>query len=126
MVASLNKMLHDNYLCLVKSGKQQIKEVKRKFNRKTWKQRQLLSESGFVLRIALPPVSRDRRIKMKKSINHIRQAYVQGSYKLFVDVWFNHISLNRLYYTVWELPVKDCVITCSIATPSGLNEVLKS
>ena len=36
---------------------------------KTWKQRQLLSESGFVLRIAPPPLSRDRRIKMKKSIN---------------------------------------------------------
>ena len=35
---------------------------------KTWKQRQLLSESGFVPRIAPPPLSRDRRIKMKKSI----------------------------------------------------------
>ena len=62
-------MLHDDYLCLVESGKQQIKEVRRKFKRKTWKQRQLLSESGFVLRIAPPSLSRDRRIKMKKSIN---------------------------------------------------------
>ena len=60
-------MLHDDYLCLVESGKQQIKEVRRKFKRKTWKQRQLLSESGFVLRIAPPSLSRDRRIKMKKS-----------------------------------------------------------
>ena len=68
VVASLDKMLHDDYLCLVESGKQQIKEVKRKFNRKIWKQGQLLSESGFVLRIAPPPLSRDRRIKMKKSI----------------------------------------------------------
>ena len=59
-------MLHDDYLCLVESGKQQIKEVRRKFKRKTWKQRQLLSESGFVLRIAPPSLSRDRRIKMKK------------------------------------------------------------
>ena len=67
-VAFLDKMLHDDYLCLVESGKQQIKEV-RKFNRKTWKQRQLLCESGFVVRIAPPPLSRDRRIKMKKSIN---------------------------------------------------------
>ena len=41
------------------------------FNRKTWKQRQLLSQSGFVLRIAPPPLSRDRRIKMKKSINQV-------------------------------------------------------
>ena len=62
VVASLDKMLHDDYLCLVESGKQQIKEVGRKFNRKTWKQRQLLSESGFVLRIAPPPLFYDRRI----------------------------------------------------------------
>ena len=31
-----------------------------------------------------------------------------------------------LYCTVWELPVKDCVITCSIATSSGLIEIIKS
>ena len=68
VVASLDKMLHDDYLCLVESGKQQINEVRRKFKRKTWKQRQLLSESGFVLRIAPQSLSRDRRIKMKKSI----------------------------------------------------------
>ena len=60
-------MLHDDYLSLVESGKQQIKEIRRKFKRKTWKQRQRLSESGFVLRIAPPSLSRDRRIKMKKS-----------------------------------------------------------
>ena len=69
VVASLDKMLHDDYFCLVESSEQQIKEVRRKFNRKTRKQRQLLSEFGFVLRIAPPPLSRDRRIKMKKSIN---------------------------------------------------------
>ena len=62
-------MLHDDYLCLVESGKQQIKTVRRKFNLKTWKQRQLLSESGFVLRIVPPSLSRDGRIKMKKSIS---------------------------------------------------------
>ena len=66
--APLDKMRHDNYLCLVESGEQQIKDVRRKFNRKTWKQRQLLSESGFILHIAPPPLSRDRRIKMKESI----------------------------------------------------------
>ena len=49
------------------AGKQQIKEVRRKIIGKTWKQRQLLSESGFVLRIAPPPLSRNRRINMKKS-----------------------------------------------------------
>ena len=60
-------MLHDDYLCLVEPGKQQIKEVRRKFNRKTWQQRQLQSKSGFVQRIALLTLSRDRRIKIKKS-----------------------------------------------------------
>ena len=62
VVVSLGKMLHDDYLCLVESGKQQIEEVRRKFNRKTWKQRQLL-------RIEPPALSRDKRIKMKKPIN---------------------------------------------------------
>ena len=75
MFASLDKMLHDDYLCLVESGKQQIKKVRRKFKRKTWKQRQLLSESGFVLRIAPTSLSRDRRIKMKKSINHVSHRF---------------------------------------------------
>ena len=69
LFVSLDKMLHDDYLCLVESGKQQIKEVSRKFNRKTWPQRQLLSESGFILRIAPPSLSCDRSVKMKKSIN---------------------------------------------------------
>ena len=51
------------------SSKSKKKSI-RKFKRKTWKQRQLLSESGFVLRIAPPSLSRDKRIKMKKkSIN---------------------------------------------------------
>ena len=40
-----------------------------KFNCKTWKQRQFLSVSGFVPHIAPPPLSRDRKMKMKKSTN---------------------------------------------------------
>ena len=60
-------MLHDDYLCLAEFGKQQIKEVRRKNYRKTWKQRQLLRESGFVLRNAPTPLSRNKRIDMKKS-----------------------------------------------------------
>ena len=35
-------------------------------------------------------------------------------------------KIHSILYTVWELPVKDCVITCSIATSSGLNKVSKS
>ena len=43
-------------------NKQQIEKVRSKIQ----KHRQLLSESGFVSRIAPPSLSRDRRIKMKK------------------------------------------------------------
>ena len=67
-LVSLDKMLHDDYLCLVESGKQQ-KKSEANFNRKTRMQMHVLSESGFVVSIALPPLSRDRRIKMKKSLN---------------------------------------------------------
>ena len=35
VISSSDKMLHDDHLCLVESGKQRIEEVKRKFNRKT-------------------------------------------------------------------------------------------
>ena len=91
VVASLDKMLHDDYLCLVESGKQQTKEVRRKFKRKTWKQRQLLSESGFVLRIAPPSLSRDRRIKMKKSIKKIKKHNLPENYskstKIAITQW---------------------------------------
>ena len=52
-----------------------LKKSEAKFNRKTRKQRQLLSESEFVLSIAPPPLSRDRRRKMKKSINHFTIMY---------------------------------------------------
>ena len=44
-----------------------LRKSEAKFNRKSWKQRQLLSESEFVVRISPPPLSRDRKIKMKKS-----------------------------------------------------------
>ena len=42
-----------------------LKKSEAKFNQKTRKQRQLLSESGFILRIVPPSLSRYRRIKMK-------------------------------------------------------------
>ena len=47
----------------------QLKKSEAKFKRKIRKQGQLLSESEFVLCIAPSSLSRDRRIKMKKSIN---------------------------------------------------------
>ena len=69
VVASLDKMLHDEYISVwwnLASNK--LTKSEAKFNQKTRKQRQLLSESGFVLRIAPPSLSRDKTIKMKKSI----------------------------------------------------------
>ena len=62
VVASLDKMLHDNYLCLVESHKQQIEEVRSKIQAENLKQRQLLRESGFVLCRAPPSLSRDWRL----------------------------------------------------------------
>ena len=44
-----------------------LKKSEAKFKRKTRKQGQLLSESGFVLCRASPSLYRDRKIKMKKS-----------------------------------------------------------
>ena len=44
-----------------------LEKSEAKFKRKTRKQGQFLSESGFVLSIAAPSLSRDRRIKVKKS-----------------------------------------------------------
>ena len=72
VVAFLDKMLHDNYLCLVESNQhKQQKKVRSKLKRKIRKPRQLLSEYGFVLYMAPPSLSRDRRIKMKKSIKSL-------------------------------------------------------
>ena len=61
--ACLDKMIHDYDPCLVESDKQQIKEVRSKTQPETGK---LLSESGFVPRVAPPSLSRDRRIKNKE------------------------------------------------------------
>ena len=69
VVASLDKMLHDNYLCSVESNKQQIKGVRSKIQAENSETKLHLSESGFVLRIAPLLFSRDRKIKMKKSIH---------------------------------------------------------
>ena len=46
-----------------------LRKLEAKFKRKPRKQRQLVSESGFVQSIAPPPLSRDGRLKMKKSIS---------------------------------------------------------
>ena len=56
-------------MILVESNKQQIEEVEPKVQAENSGTRATSSKSGFV-RIAPPSLSRDRRIKMKKSINY--------------------------------------------------------
>ena len=64
-----------------------------KFNRKTRKQRQLLSKSGFVL--SRPSsLSRDKRMKMKKAI--ISNASFFTSYLIFLVHWPRKILLQSL------------------------------
>ena len=65
-------MLYDNYLSLLGEieTSSQLKQSEAKLQPKTRKQGQLLCESGYVLRIAPTSFSRDRRIKMKKSIRN--------------------------------------------------------
>ena len=62
-----------------------LKKSEAKFKRKTRKQGQLLSESGFSLCIAPPSLSRDR-IKMKKSSSRFHTSFVyhfDNSFLLF-------------------------------------------
>ena len=73
-ISSLTKVLHDNYLCLNLTSCK-LKKSEATLKRKIRKQRQLLSESGFVLCIAPPSLFRDRRIKMKKSSSNHQHFY---------------------------------------------------
>ena len=52
VVVSLDKILPDNYSCLVESNEQQIKEVKRKIQPKNSETMATREESGYVLRTA--------------------------------------------------------------------------
>ena len=57
-----------------------FKKSKAKLNRNTQKQRQLLSKSRFVLRIAPLSLSRGRRIQMKKKITSKKIKCLQKAY----------------------------------------------
>ena len=61
-------MLHDDYFCLMESGKQQIKEVRSKVQAKNLDTKATSKLVWNVVRIAPPPLSRDMKIKIKKSI----------------------------------------------------------
>ena len=70
-----------------------LKKSEAKFKRKTRKYRQLLSESRFVLRIAPPSLSRDRRIKMKKK-SHQRKFNVQKKHRLLAKLRVKSEKMN--------------------------------
>ena len=64
-------MLRDDYLCLVESGKQQIKEVRSKFKAENSETKATPKRVWIRPKhIAPPPLSRDRRKKMKKSMSN--------------------------------------------------------
>ena len=74
------------------------KKSEAKFWRKIRKERQLLSVSGFVLRIASPSPSRDRRIKMKKSINQYRVIFqIRLQYSYVPKAWKEGTGRLRLF-----------------------------
>ena len=75
-----------------------LKKSEAKFKRKTWKQGQLLSESGFVLCIAPPSLSRDRRINMKKSKKKINHQQPTEQYQFC----FNN-TISSIYFR--DLPI---------------------
>ena len=64
---SLDKKLDDDYLCWLESGKQQIKRSHKKIQPENLETN--ATPKRVWIRIAPPPLSRDRRIKMQKSIN---------------------------------------------------------
>ena len=69
-----------------------LKKSQAKFKRKTQKQRQLLSESEFVQCIAPPSLSRDRRMKMKKSNQALPIAFLKDPFMLFSMQQQNHVT----------------------------------
>jgi len=87
VVASLDRALYDDYLCLVASNKQQIQwEVKET----TGKQGngQLLSGRRFVQNIAPPSLSRDRSIKEQTNI-------AESVIGLFLDHVYTVLAKNE-------------------------------
>ena len=62
----------------MESNKQQIQEIGSKVQGETRKQRQLPKRVWIHLCMAPPSLSRDRRIKMKKSINQKVNDVIEG------------------------------------------------
>ena len=79
-----------------------LKKSETKFQRKTRKQGQLLSESEFVLCIAPPSLSRDTRIKLKKSQSIRCARSIKGSLTIIIYYVMHKrlIGYISLYATV--------------------------
>ena len=81
-VSSLNKMLHSNYLCLEEF--KQIEEVRSKIQAQKSETRatprRVRFHAGLVPCIAPPSLSRDRRIKMKKSSSRTDELFEKNQH----------------------------------------------
>ena len=82
----------------------QLKKSEAKFKRKTWKQGQILSESGFVLRKAPTSLSRDRRIKMNKKLS-----ICPKTFSLFSACYFliKKVLCSELVICCYDMYMKD-------------------
>ena len=89
-------MLHDNYLSLVESNRQQIKEVRSKTH--TRKQRQFLSESKLVLCTAPASLSLYSQVKFIFSKRFIRYT-LEGTAKDHYVIFESAVPLNMLQNT---------------------------
>ena len=98
---ALDKMLHGNYLCLVKFNKQQIEEGKSKIQAENSEKGQLLSESEFVLCIAPRSLSRDRRIKMKKSSSSLFQKRTMNPFMRILCNGYYSFTGKYTVISVW-------------------------
>ena len=83
---SLDKMLHDNYLCPVESNQQQTEEVRSKIQAENLETKATPKRVCIRLKHMAPtPLSRDTRVKMEKSSLHIFSCHHQQSIKKAVQ-----------------------------------------
>ena len=73
------------FIKVINSVRKGLKKSEAKLSRETRKQRQLLSESGLVLCTAPTSLSRNRSIKMKKSIYHF--SFIYSENLIFISAW---------------------------------------
>ena len=109
VVASLNMMLHVNYLCLEEFNKKQIEDVRSKIQTEKSQTRatpKRVWNSGFVLFIASSSHSRDRRIKIK---NHQGRWSCLKTLSIFSACYFliKNVLCSELTICYYNIDIKD-------------------